>query len=74
MKLNCKLTIFCLLFQYLLYPTINYARQSEVTHRVMTVDEFNRFKSFVGVYEREKNYNIIIDGHGTGLKPPDENQ
>lgn len=40
----------------------------------MTVDEFERFKSAVGVYQEGKNYNVIIDGHGTGLRPPTEKQ
>ena len=40
----------------------------------MTDVEFAKFKSFVGTYEKGKNYNQIIDGHGTGLIPPTKEQ
>ena len=40
----------------------------------MTDIEFTRLKNFVGIYEKGKNYNQIIDGHGTGLMPPTEKQ
>ncbi len=46
----------------------------KVTKRVMTEDEFYRFKNHYGVAEPGKNYNVIINGHGTGLKPPTAEQ
>ncbi|MCK5327189.1 MAG: C1 family peptidase, partial [Candidatus Latescibacteria bacterium] len=41
------------------------------SHKVRA-DEIERIKQLVGVYEEGKNYNVIIDGHGTGLRPPTE--
>lgn len=40
----------------------------------MTKQEFNALKEKEGIYIRGKNYNIIIDGHGTGLRPPTTEQ
>jgi C1A family cysteine protease len=34
--------------------------------------EIDQMKNLSGVYENNKNYNIIYDGHGTGLAPPTE--
>lgn len=36
--------------------------------------EVERLKSKFGVGEADKNYNLLINGHGTGLKPPTEKQ
>lgn len=58
----------------LLFCTTLPAQDVKVTKRVMTEDEFNRFKNRVGVYEDGKNYNVKINGHGTGLRPPTEEQ
>ena len=38
--------------------------------RVMTQGEFNHFKAHTGIYEPGRNYNKLINGHGTGLRPP----
>ena len=38
----------------------------------MTSQEITQMKDVVGVREPGRNYNIIIDGHGTGLAPPTE--
>ena len=40
----------------------------------MTDSEFMNYKNLIGIYEKGKNYNKIIDGHGTGLIPPTEEQ
>ncbi len=37
-------------------------------------EEIEAMKSRIGVREPNKNYNMIIDGHGTGLAPPTEQQ
>jgi hypothetical protein len=54
--------------------SVSLAREIRITRRLMTKQEFNRLKEKEGVYEEGKNYNIIIDGHGTGLRPPTEAQ
>jgi len=36
----------------------------------MTYQEMLASKQIVGVRDPNKNYNIIVDGHGTGLAPP----
>lgn len=45
-----------------------------VNARPMTEAEFDRLKRRVGVWTRGRNYNRIIGGHGTGLRPPTEEQ
>ena len=42
-----------------------------VEHRITTF-EIERLKREIGVWEEGRNYNKIIDGHGTGLQPPTE--
>ena len=46
------------------------ADQPRIIRRVMSDEELNRMRELEGVYEEGKDYNIIVDGHGTGLKPP----
>ncbi len=36
----------------------------------ITTSEFSTLKGNVGVYEQGKNYNQIVNGHGTGFQPP----
>ena len=43
------------------------------SHKI-TESEIEKLKELEGVYELGVNYNIIIDGHGTGLRPPTEEQ
>ncbi len=43
------------------------------SHR-MTDAELSQMKRIIGVAEKGKNYNKIINGHGTGLRPPTEEQ
>lgn len=45
----------------------------EKSHRI-TPGELEQLKQEVGVYEEGKNYNVVIDGHGTGLRPPTEEE
>lgn len=45
----------------------------EKSHRIRP-DELELLKQEIGVYEEGKNYNVIIDGHGTGLCPPTEEE
>jgi len=54
--------------------SILFAQEGRITKRVMTEQEFDRLKEKEGVYEEGKNYNVIINGHGTGLKPPTAEQ
>jgi len=45
----------------------------EKSHRIRS-DELELLEQQIGVYEEGKNYNVIIDGHGTGLRPPTEEE
>ncbi|HPG41941.1 MAG TPA: T9SS type A sorting domain-containing protein [bacterium] len=49
-----------------------FAQSITLNKRIMTDQEFNRIKAKIGVYQDGKNYNIKVNGHGTGLKPPTE--
>ena len=44
-----------------------------VEHRIATL-ELEKLKREIGVWEESRNYNQIIDGHGTGLRPPKEEE
>ena len=46
------------------------AQQPGYKRRVMTVQEFSHFRTHTGVYAPGRNYNVVIDGFGTGLRPP----
>lgn len=48
--------------------------QLELPKRKMTQQEFYKLKQKEGVYEKGKNYNITINGYGTGLRPPTEEE
>ncbi|MFO8234182.1 MAG: BspA family leucine-rich repeat surface protein [Bacteroidales bacterium] len=71
MKITVKITfiLFLLLFGIGLLST-----EAQVKVRKMNPDEFKKFKQKVGVYQEGKNYNEIINGHGTGLRPPTEEE
>ncbi len=45
---------------------------TSTTWHKMTSQELEKLKNIEGVYEEGKNYNVIIDGYGTGLVPPTE--
>ena len=44
--------------------------QLSVSSHVMTSREVEEMNSSVGIRQDGKNYNVLIDGHGTGLAPP----
>jgi hypothetical protein len=68
-----KITTLLVVISLLAGPSLVEAEVKTV-RRMMTEQEFNRLKEREGVYEEGKNYNIVIDGHGTGLRPPTEAQ
>ena len=45
-----------------------------ISSRNITQEEIDQLKAKVGIYQAGKNYNVIVDGHGTGLVPPTEKQ
>jgi hypothetical protein len=49
--------------------TVEKARISE--HKI-TATELEDLKSSIGVYEPDQSYTQLVDGHGTGLRPPTE--
>ena len=63
-----------LFFFNLLFLANLRAQEARIIKRNMTNSEFTRFKNLTGTYEEGKNYNQIIDGHGTGLIPPTEEE
>jgi len=44
-----------------------------IEHKVST-QELEELKLKHGVWEEGRNYNLVIDGHGTGLRPPTDNE
>ena len=56
------------------FSITSYSQGIKLKKRVMTDIEFTKLKNSVGTYEKGKNYNQIIDGHGTGLVPPTKEQ
>lgn len=44
-----------------------------IGHRA-TSQELEGLKNSVGTYQAQENYSQIVDGHGTGLRPPSEQQ
>ena len=66
--------IIALLFCNLLFSINLSAQVTKILKRSMTNSEFEKFKNLVGTFEEGKNYNLIINGHGTGLRPPTEKQ
>ncbi len=46
------------------------AGQTQIPRRRMTEKEFERIKSLEGVFKEGVNYNKLINGYGTGLRPP----
>ena len=67
--INSVLITFLLTFSVSIH-----SQDIKLKKRAMTETEFAKFKNFVGTYKRGKNYNQIIDGHGTGLIPLTEEQ
>ncbi|HVO72430.1 MAG TPA: FG-GAP-like repeat-containing protein, partial [Ignavibacteriaceae bacterium] len=71
---NISAKIIFLLILISFFYSESFPQQIKLSKRVMTNDEFVKLKKHVGTYEEGKNYNQIINGHGTGLKPPTEEQ
>lgn len=65
---------FLVLLIISLFNNTHFAQDLKLVNRIMTNTEFQQLKKTVGTYEERKNYNTIIDGHGTGLIPPSEEQ
>ncbi|KAA0009320.1 MAG: PKD domain-containing protein, partial [Thermoplasmata archaeon] len=47
---------------------------SIIIYHLATAEEIEEWKKIVGVREEGRNYNIIIDGHGTGYAPPSQEE
>ncbi len=45
-----------------------------VTMHRMTADDVNDIRSVMGVKDNSRNYNVLVDGMGTGLAPPSEEE
>jgi hypothetical protein len=45
-----------------------------VTGHKITSSELEALKANIGVYEEGKNYSQLVDGYGTGMIPPTENE
>ena len=54
----------------MLMSSILVAQETRAMRRAMTAQEFERLREKVGVYEQGRNYNVVVDGFGTGLRPP----
>ncbi len=50
------------------------ARNVEILYKQLSPEEFQQLKTAEGVYVAGKNYNVLVDGHGTGLRPPTEEE
>ena len=75
-KIFTKCILINIVFMIFIIPgnTKVYAQETKLIKRSMTQSEFQKFKTLTGTYEKGKNYNQIINGHGTGLMPPTEEQ
>ena len=47
---------------------------ANVRSHLMTYQEMQKLRDVVGVRDPNRNYNVIVDGHGTGLAPPTEEE
>ncbi len=71
-KLAISLAVVANLSCFLFGSTVLAKRNFiEVSHKIRP-DELEKLKQHFGTYKEGKNYNEIIDGHGTGLQPPTE--
>ena len=43
-----------------------------ITSHPARQNEIDQLKNLYGVFDKNRNYNVIYDGHGTGLVPPTE--
>ncbi len=72
MRSNCRIFVAIVLSTFMFFSILSAGITA--TTRTMTDQEFNKFKTCMGVYQPGKNYNIVINGNGTGLRPPTEEQ
>ena len=52
----------------------NSVRKAVVDQHIITTSELDSLKSRIGAYVDGQNYNPLIDGYGTGLRPPSEQE
>jgi hypothetical protein len=50
------------------------AEKATVAGHKITLSELEALKSTIGVYETGQNYSQLVDGYGTGMLPPTENE
>ncbi|HPN31842.1 MAG TPA: FG-GAP-like repeat-containing protein [bacterium] len=50
------------------------SKKTAISYSPVSQDDFERLKKTFGVYVTSKNYNKIINGRGTGLRPPTEEE
>ena len=55
-------------------PTQSRVEKACISEHKTTLSELNQLKNEIGVYEEGKDYNQLIDGHGTGFRPPTEQE
>ena len=55
-------------------PSLAKKVQQLFTTRQLSDSEFSKLKQKLGVYHAGSRYNRIVDGHGTGLRPPTEKE
>jgi hypothetical protein len=48
--------------------------QAKIVEHRITTSELEKMKREIGVYEKGRDYNQIINGHGTGERPPTEEE
>jgi hypothetical protein len=56
------------------YPMKSNPEKARVAEHRITAVELEELKSKADVYVERQNYNQLINGHGTGLRPPTEDE
>jgi len=51
-----------------------YKEQARIVEHRITTLEIDELKRKIGVWEQSENYNQMINGHGTGLRPPTDTE
>lgn len=72
-----NILIASLLLSVLLMESTNpfsHSQSANLIQSGITSFEVEKLKQKVGIYAEEKNYNLLINGHGTGLRPPTNEQ
>jgi hypothetical protein len=57
-----------------LNPTKGTTEKTLVAGHKITLSELEALKSQIGVYDDGQNYSQLVDGYGTGMAPPSENE